>query len=381
MNATLSRSGSRRAKPPFQRRRAGRREHAAPVRVVSEGGGLDERRGRDAARNGGRLGLAGRAGDIDLEQHGRALAVRHDLGREVGTDLSERGGEARVGRRVARHAARAVGEQDDRVVRRALAVDRDAIEALCDDGPQEALDLVPGEGEVGRDDGEHRGQAGMDHPGALRHAPDGEAVARDGGLLRARVGGEDGRRRVGTARRRERVRDALEPGQQLRHRQRDADHPGREDEHLVRHEPQELGRARGGRARVRLSLRAGSRVRAPRVDDDRLRLGRRQGRARNHHGRSLDTVGGEHRRTDGGRPGADERHVGRLTADARRDAAGEKAAGCSDAHERTSELPACRLIRAPRRAAGRACRRSRTRGSRSGSPGRLRPCRGCRSRR
>ena len=62
---------------------------------------------------------------VDLEQHGRALAVGDDLPREVGADLAERGGELAVGRRRALDAARAVREQEHGVVGRALAVDGD----------------------------------------------------------------------------------------------------------------------------------------------------------------------------------------------------------------------------------------------------------------
>ena len=54
-NETESRSGSRCAKPPFHGAEPGRGEDAAPVRVVPEGCGLDERRGRDAERDRLRL--------------------------------------------------------------------------------------------------------------------------------------------------------------------------------------------------------------------------------------------------------------------------------------------------------------------------------------
>ena len=96
-----------------------------------------------------------------------------------------------VARRAPLEAARAVREQHDSVVRRALAVDRDAVEARVDRRAQDVDRLARLERVVGRDDGEHRREPRMDHPGALRHATDDEAVAVGDGLLRPAVGRED----------------------------------------------------------------------------------------------------------------------------------------------------------------------------------------------
>src|SRR4029079_16115208 len=121
-------------------------------------GGLDERRGGDPARD--RVRLAGGRGAryFDLEQDGRAFAVRDDLLRQVGADLAERGGELDIGRRCPLDPALAVGEQDDGVVRRAFAVDRDPVEALVDRALEEAVHLVCRQRVVGGDNREHRRQ-------------------------------------------------------------------------------------------------------------------------------------------------------------------------------------------------------------------------------
>ena len=76
-----------------ERRGAGRGEDAAPVRVAPVQRGLHERRRRDPARDRLRL-VGGRgAGDADLRDDGRALAVGDDLRGELGADVVERGGE------------------------------------------------------------------------------------------------------------------------------------------------------------------------------------------------------------------------------------------------------------------------------------------------
>ena len=138
---------------------------------------------------------------------------------------------------------------------------------------REARRLARLERVVGRDDREHRREVGVDHPGALRHPADGEAVARRERLLRLRVGGHDRVRRLVPAVVGERGDGSVDARQQPVHRQLHADHAGREHEHLLGRDAEQRGRMRGRGDRVRVAGRAGRGVRDARVDDDRLRIG------------------------------------------------------------------------------------------------------------
>ena len=109
---------------------------------------LDERRRRNPACDRLGLALVGGTGDPDLEHDGRAFAVCDDLPREIPADLVERRRERLV---VAGDAARAVREQHDRIVRRAVAVDGDPVEAPLDGRAQERLGVALAERVVGRD--------------------------------------------------------------------------------------------------------------------------------------------------------------------------------------------------------------------------------------
>jgi hypothetical protein len=138
------------------------------------------------------------------------------------------------------------------------------------------LGTGPVERVIGGDHGEHRGEAGVDHPGALRHPADREALAAHDGLLRARVGGEDRLGRRGAPLGPERLRRAADPVEDPGQRQRHADHARREHEDLVRPVSEELGRPHLHRQRVVLAPRARGGVRDPGVDDHGLRLRRRE---------------------------------------------------------------------------------------------------------
>ena len=210
---------------------------------------------------------------------------------------------------VALDRRRSGGEQHDRVVRRALAVDRDRVEARVDGGAEEVDRLALRERVVGRDDGEHRRQVGVDHPAALRHPADGEAGAVGDRGLRVRVRGEDRVGRVGAALDRERGRGIDEPGAHAVERQRRADHAGGEDEHLLGVEVEEPGGLGGGAERVELAALAGERVRDAAVDHDRLRLRQLEVRLRDEDGRGLDAVLRPHRRSRS-RAGASARSRG-----------------------------------------------------------------------
>ena len=290
-------------------RRAGGARDPAPVRVVPVERGLDERRGGDPLGDRARLGVARRAANRDLRDHGHTLAVGDDLLRELAADLPQAERELLVGGGRPLDAARAVREQQHGVARRALAVDRDRVEAGVDRRPEERDRLAGLERVVGRHDREHRREVRMDHPGALRHAADGEAGAVDDGLLRARVRGHDRLGGGGAARAREPDRGGLDAGEHLRERQRRADHAGREDEHLFRRDTEELARLGRGGPGVGEPARAGRGVRDAGVDDDRLRLRLLEVLLAEHDGRALEAVHGEHARADRRLERADDREV------------------------------------------------------------------------
>ena len=89
-------------------RLADRHDDAAPIGVLAAAGGLDQRRIGD--RHGDALGgLTGRrALDIDLDELAGALAVAHDLLREIAQQLVQRAAKrrgARIGRVLDRGAS------------------------------------------------------------------------------------------------------------------------------------------------------------------------------------------------------------------------------------------------------------------------------------
>ena len=287
-----------------------------------------------AIRDGDRpclLAVDGTA-DLDLGQHRRPLAVGDDLLCELLADPAEREREGGVGGGRPRDPARAVREQADRVVRGALAVDRDRVEAALDRGPEEVDRLARLERVVGREDGEHRRELRMDHPRALGHPADGEPVERDGRLLRLRVGREDRLGRVEATRGRERRHSVAQAAEHLLERQQRADHARGEDEHLLGVEVEQPPGLGGGRERVELAALAGGRVGDARVDHDRLRLGRREMLLRDDDRRGEDLVDGEHRRADRGDGRADDREVESLAPDTRVHAGGREALRRGDAH-------------------------------------------------
>ena len=317
-------------------RRAGGGGDAAPVGVVAVERRLHERRRRDALGDRARLAVARRAADGDLGEHGRAFAVGDDLLRELAAHRAQAERELLVGRRRALDAARAVREQQDRVVRRALAVDGDGVEARVDRRAQELDRLAGLERVVGRDDGEHRREVGVDHPGALRHPADREAGAVRDRLLRARVG------RAGSPRPPSAPPSSVERdrGCGCRRATRSsgsgcADDARGEDEHLLGSRPSFAAAARRGRARVVQAALAGGRVRDAGVGDDRLRLRQLEVLARDDDRRRLHAVGREHPGAGRGDERAHEREVEAVLADAAVHGAGDEALGGGDAHTST----------------------------------------------
>src|SRR6266851_1208307 len=113
-----------------------RANDATPVGVAPMHGGLDEARRGDSAGGcpGFLIGL--RALDADSDHLGRTLTVARDRPRELATDVHDRSLQrlrfdgAGVHGRI---ACGTVGEQQERVVGRAVAVDRDLVEAAVSD--------------------------------------------------------------------------------------------------------------------------------------------------------------------------------------------------------------------------------------------------------
>ena len=129
------------------------------------------------------LGDARAAFDAHGDELGRALAVAHDRLREPARDLDDR-----VAQRAAfgRCRDRVIGalparwrrDQDERIVGRGVAVDRDAVERLVGRLAHEALQQRRIDDGIGGDEAEHRRHVRMDHAGALADAGDGDASGR-----------------------------------------------------------------------------------------------------------------------------------------------------------------------------------------------------------
>lgn len=187
--------------------------HAAPVGVVAVDSRLDERGVRDGSRGGIGVGRRGGARHVHGDEARGALAVGGHLAREVLAHGFERlleAGERRRARMEGNGARRgaAIGEQEARVVRGRIGIDRDLVEAAARRAGEGGVQRVGAHRRIGGEHGYHGGHVRHDHARALRHAAHRERAAvvadsvareRDGGLLRTRVGGHDGARRVGAA--------------------------------------------------------------------------------------------------------------------------------------------------------------------------------------
>src|SRR5713101_69993 len=109
----------------------GSRKDAAPVRVTTRERCLHQRRGGDSLRDALRRGVGLRAAHFDIDDALRAFAVRNELQRE-GTANFFKGGSKRAMRRSARldrrRAGFAVCKNEQRVVRRSVAIHADRVE-------------------------------------------------------------------------------------------------------------------------------------------------------------------------------------------------------------------------------------------------------------
>ena len=273
-NETVRRSASTLAKPPFH----GADPAAASTRPQfgsrAERRRLHQRRGRDPSRH--RFGLRVRCGtrDADLEEHGGALAVRHDLSRER---------MRRPRRAQPRSARRSPSSRPIPLAPFASSTTASLVEhspstemrlKLASTRLPEKRDRLAGlERVVGRDDREHRGEPRMDHPGPLRHPADDETVSRRQRLLGPAVGREDRGRGLASAVGVESRRRLAHAGENTVQRKRNADDSRREHDDLLGDEPEGVSDLRSRSFRVGDSRRARRRVRDARVDNDRLRLG------------------------------------------------------------------------------------------------------------
>lgn len=169
-------------------------QDAAPVGVLAVQGGLDERGARDGAGDGTGVGFSGRVAHADGDELRRALAVPHhevrERLREGGQDaghgevvFGERGGDD--GCRERGGGGGAVGENGDCVVRRAVAVDGDAVEGFVDGAGEQRVQGLGADGRVRAHDAQQRGHVRVDHACSLGHA--GQSVL-DALVLRAGEG-------------------------------------------------------------------------------------------------------------------------------------------------------------------------------------------------
>ena len=123
-----------------------------------------------------------RLAHLDPPDPRRALAVGDDLERELQQDRRRAGPPAA--------AARGAGRlQQHRVVGAHLAVDRDPLERAGDGASQLGLGVV--DHGVGLHEAEHRREAGLDHPGALRLRGEGHPAGAHGAGLGTAIGGHD----------------------------------------------------------------------------------------------------------------------------------------------------------------------------------------------
>ena len=260
----------------------------------------------------------------------RALAVTHDLERELAQQRVERLAEAQlvVALRLDLHARGAAREAEDGVARRELAVDRDAVERALDGDPGEQIERRRRQLGIGLDEAEQGREARRHHPRALRlrgesHRPAAK-LHRQAGPLRRPVGRHD-RLREGGGVWTELGADEADALEQALAWQHATDHPGRRDPDLLG-----LDRERRGRRGLRrprglepaLAVGdvgvAGGDERRPQAVERRL--------LRGDDGRAEQCARGEARRRDVQRTVVDEQadvETGGL--DPGRDAAGAKA--------------------------------------------------------
>ena len=128
---------------------------------------LDQRRIADRAGHGGGLAIVPGAAHGQTDRPGRAFAVAHQGHRQRqhgGLERLLEDGQRRAGHG---HARGAVGQAEDHVVGRLLAVDRDAVEGARHDPAQQVVERRLGDDRVGGHEAQRRRHARRDHAGAL----------------------------------------------------------------------------------------------------------------------------------------------------------------------------------------------------------------------
>ena len=192
-------------------------------------------------------------------------------------------------------------QQHEAVVRRRIAVDRDAVERQVGGFTHQGLQQRRRDVGIGGDETQHRGHVGPDHPRTLADPRDGDRLPIDLHLARSclghGIGRHDGLGRDApvaflqvSQRRRQSGFDAI-GGQRLH------DHAGRERQHLLRCDLQLARQGHAGRERADQPVFAGARVRIAGVDDQRTRAHARcEVLARQLHRRGAEAVLREHTR-------------------------------------------------------------------------------------
>ena len=222
--------------------------------------------------------LGGKAIGLDFDEVGRAFAVGSDAASHIGAD-----GENEVCHCLLvflgldLNAGGAVGQQEDGVVGRGVAVDGAHVEALIHSRGEHLLKIRGVSLGIGRHIDEHGRHIGVDHARALGHRANlhraGGELQLIGALLADGIGGHDGVSSLGTVLLGELagndLADALE---HLVDRKSLADDAGGADEHFVLAEAKELFRLALNGAGVFDALLTGSGVGIAGVDDDSTSL-------------------------------------------------------------------------------------------------------------
>ena len=179
-------------------RTPGGRENAAPVGVAAGEGGFHQRRSGDRFRDAARGGFILRVAHFDFDDALRAFAVSDDLQRERAANFFKRGSEGSMRGRPRfdrRRACFAVGENEQSVVRRSVAIDTDRIERASGDVQQRFLQKRRSNRRIRGHKREHRRHVGMDHPRTFGAAHQMNSLAchheRSGRGFWARVRGAD----------------------------------------------------------------------------------------------------------------------------------------------------------------------------------------------
>ena len=187
-------------------------------------------------------------------------------------DAAQRGGECAVAGVVHGDAARAVGEDDHAVVRRALAVDRNGIERVIDGLAQRATEQRLRHRRIRRHEREHGRHRRLDHPRAFGHSADCELAAGDRGarrrFLRKRIRRHDRARRGAALVRAERSKRCGQAAANFFDRQRDADDASGSDKNMLGRAADKARRFGSHVASGLQTLLAGAGVGASAVDND-----------------------------------------------------------------------------------------------------------------